>query len=146
ESARGPGASDSHAFAGVAARLQQRRWGRTRARGREARRILLASRRRPPRRDRRSRRGDGRASAWNHPARTRGPLRRRGRAALEPFGDAVAWLGSDRSTRERYRAWLSLREGRSLVAVGGRATVYAPVRDLGLVIVDDEAHVSYKER
>ncbi len=67
-------------------------------------------------------------------------------AALAPLGDAVAWLGSDRSVRERYRAWLALRAGRSLIAVGGRAAVYAPVRNLGLVIVDDEAHVSYKER
>ncbi len=67
-------------------------------------------------------------------------------AALEPLGDAVAWLGSDRSARERYRAWLAVREGRALVAAGGRAAVYAPVQNLGLVIVDDEAHVSYKER
>ncbi|MFY9587349.1 MAG: hypothetical protein WAT66_07845, partial [Actinomycetota bacterium] len=58
-------------------------------------------------------------------------------AALGPLGDAVAWIGSDRPARERYRAWLALREGRALVAVGGRAAVYAPVRNLGLVIVDD---------
>jgi primosomal protein N' (replication factor Y) (superfamily II helicase) len=66
--------------------------------------------------------------------------------ALRSLGDAVAWLGSDRGARERYRAWLAVRDGSKAVAVGGRAAVYAPVRDLGLVIVDDEAHVSYKER
>lgn len=66
--------------------------------------------------------------------------------ALSELGDAVAWLGSDRSTRERYRDWLALRGGSKRIAVGGRAAVWAPVRDLGLVIVDDEAHVSYKER
>ena len=66
--------------------------------------------------------------------------------AARSFGEAVAWLGSDRSARERYRGWLDLRAGTKQIAVGGRAAVYAPVRDLGLVIVDDEANVSYKER
>jgi primosomal protein N' (replication factor Y) (superfamily II helicase) len=66
--------------------------------------------------------------------------------ALRAFGDAVAWLGSDRSARDRYRDWLALRAGEKRIAVGGRAAVYAPVRDLGLVVVDDEAHVSFKER
>ena len=66
--------------------------------------------------------------------------------ALAELREAVAWLGSDRSTRERYRDWLALRGGAKRIAVGGRAAVWAPVRDLGLVIVDDEAHVSYKER
>jgi primosomal protein N' (replication factor Y) len=67
-------------------------------------------------------------------------------AALRGLGDAVAWIGSDRSARERYGAWLHVRAGTRPIAVGGRAAVYAPVHDLGLVIVDDEAHVSYKER
>jgi primosomal protein N' (replication factor Y) len=65
------------------------------------------------------------------------------RAALGP---GVAWLGSDRGARARYRAWLRLRRGEVRVACGGRAAVFAPVHDLGLVVVDDEAHVSYKER
>ncbi|MGH2786174.1 MAG: hypothetical protein ACRDJ1_13010 [Actinomycetota bacterium] len=66
--------------------------------------------------------------------------------AVTAIGDSVALLGSDRSARERYRDWLALRAGAKLIAIGGRAAVYAPVQDLGLVIVDDEAHVSYKER
>ena len=66
--------------------------------------------------------------------------------ALRGLGDAVAWIGSDRPARERYRAWLALRTGRTPIAAGGRAAVYAPVQNLGLVIVDDESHVSYKER
>jgi primosomal protein N' (replication factor Y) len=67
-------------------------------------------------------------------------------AALAGLGETVAWLGSDRPARERYRDWLALRSGAKRIAVGGRAAVYAPVPDLGLVVVDDEAHVSYKER
>lgn len=61
------------------------------------------------------------------------------------FGDAVAWLGSDASARDRYRAWVALRHGTRRIAAGGRGAVFAPVRDLGLVIVDDEGHASYKE-
>lgn len=61
------------------------------------------------------------------------------------FGDALAWLGSDVSARARYRDWLALRRGDKRIAVGGRGSVFAPVRDLGLVIVDDEGHASYKE-
>ena len=67
-------------------------------------------------------------------------------AALAKLGDAVAWLGSDRTVRERYRGWLRLRSGERLIAAGGRSVVFAPVRNLGLVVIDDESHVSYKER
>ena len=66
--------------------------------------------------------------------------------ALRELGDAVAWIGSDRSARARYRGWLEVRAGTKPIAVGGRAAVYAPMQNLGLIIVDDEAHVSYKER
>lgn len=62
------------------------------------------------------------------------------------LGDHAAWLGSNRSARERYRDWLRLHAGAAGVAIGGRSAVFAPVRDLGLVVVDDEAHISYKER
>lgn len=61
------------------------------------------------------------------------------------FGDAIAWLGSDASARERYRDWLALRSGAKRLAVGGRAAVFAPIADLGLIVVDDEGHAAYKE-
>lgn len=68
-------------------------------------------------------------------------------AALEEsFGPGLAWLGSDRPARARYRAWLELRRGAARVAAGGRSAVFAPVPDLGLVVVDDEGHHTYKER
>ncbi|HVL88715.1 MAG TPA: hypothetical protein VM841_00625, partial [Actinomycetota bacterium] len=62
------------------------------------------------------------------------------------FGDALAWLGSNHSNRVRYRGWGALRRGETRIACGGRAAVFAPVPDLGLIVVDDESHVSYKER
>jgi primosomal protein N' (replication factor Y) len=67
------------------------------------------------------------------------------RALSERFGDALANLGSDRSQRARYRDWLALRAGAKRIAVGGRAAVFAPVADLGLIVIDDEGHSSYKE-
>ncbi|MBI4728908.1 MAG: hypothetical protein HY775_05325 [Acidobacteria bacterium] len=68
-------------------------------------------------------------------------------AAIEALlGDRVAWLGSDRPARARYREWLALRSGAKTVAVGGRSAVLAPVARLGLVVIDDEGHASYKER
>lgn len=62
------------------------------------------------------------------------------------FGDGVAWLGSNHSNRVRYRGWTALRRGEARIACGGRAAVFAPVPDLGLIVIDDESHVSYKER
>jgi len=50
------------------------------------------------------------------------------------------------SPRDRYRAFLRGRAGHARLAVGERAAVFAPVADLGLVLVDDEANPAYKER
>lgn len=61
------------------------------------------------------------------------------------FGDQVAVLHSGLSEGERYDAWLGLREGRKRVAVGPRSAIFAPVRDLGTIIVDEEHESSYKQ-
>jgi primosomal protein N' (replication factor Y) len=50
------------------------------------------------------------------------------------------------SQRQRYRAFLRCRDGRARVAVGERSAIFAPLRDLGLIVVDDEANPAYKER
>ena len=61
------------------------------------------------------------------------------------FPDA-ADLASGLSDRRRYQAWSELRRGWRRVAVGGRSAVFAPVPDLGLIVVDDEANAAYKEQ
>jgi primosomal protein N' (replication factor Y) len=61
------------------------------------------------------------------------------------FGDQVAVLHSRMSDGERLDAWRSLRQGRRRVAVGPRSVVFAPLADLGLVIVDEEHEASYKQ-
>ncbi|MFB6240758.1 MAG: DEAD/DEAH box helicase, partial [Gemmatimonadota bacterium] len=61
------------------------------------------------------------------------------------FGDRVAVLHSGLSAGERFDEWEALREGRKQVAVGARSAVFAPVRDLGAVVVDEEHEGSYKQ-
>jgi primosomal protein N' (replication factor Y) len=60
------------------------------------------------------------------------------------FGDAVAVLHSGLSDGERADAWRLLRRGDRQVAVGARSAVFAPVKDLGLIVVDEEHETSYK--
>jgi primosomal protein N' (replication factor Y) len=61
------------------------------------------------------------------------------------FGDRVAILHSAFNDSERAAQWRRLRNGESTVAVGTRSAVFAPVRNLGLLIVDEEHDGSYKQ-
>ena len=61
------------------------------------------------------------------------------------FGHRVAVLHSGLSARERSAEWWRLRRGEACVAVGTRSAVFAPVENLGLVIVDEEQDGSYKQ-
>ncbi len=67
-----------------------------------------------------------------------------GAALAVARGLAVDLRGDD--PRSRYRAFLRCRIGGARVAVGERSAVFAPLRDLGLVVVADEANPAYKER
>ncbi len=60
------------------------------------------------------------------------------------FGDVVAVLHSALSQGERHDEWMRLRTGEARVCVGPRSAVFAPVADLGLVVVDEEHESSYK--
>ena len=59
------------------------------------------------------------------------------------FGSAVAVLHSQLSIGERYDTWRRLRRGEQRLVIGARSAVFAPVCDLGLVIVDEEHDGSY---
>jgi primosomal protein N' (replication factor Y) len=60
------------------------------------------------------------------------------------FGDTVAVLHSKLSPGERHDEWARLRAGEARVCVGPRSAVFAPMRGLGLVVVDEEHDSSYK--
>jgi primosomal protein N' (replication factor Y) (superfamily II helicase) len=63
---------------------------------------------------------------------------------VERFGDTVAVLHSQLRPGERYAEWRRLREGEARVCVGPRSAVFAPIEDVGLIVVDEEHDSSYK--
>ncbi len=67
------------------------------------------------------------------------------RAAAARFGDTVSVLHSELSVGERHDQWWRIREGDSRIVVGARSAVFAPIEDLGLVVVDEEHEASYKQ-
>jgi len=60
------------------------------------------------------------------------------------FGDTVAVLHSQLGQGERYDEWMRLRRGEARIAVGPRSAVFAPLEQVGLVIVDEEHESAYK--
>ncbi|MDA2933048.1 primosomal protein N' [Acidobacteria bacterium AH-259-D05] len=61
------------------------------------------------------------------------------------FGQEVAILHSALSEGERFDQWRRIRRGQARVVVGTRSAVFAPLRDLGIIIVDEEHDGSYKQ-
>jgi len=61
------------------------------------------------------------------------------------FGEDVAVLHSGLTESERLSEWHRVRGGKAGVVVGARSAIFAPVRDLGIVVVDEEHEPSYKQ-
>ncbi len=68
-----------------------------------------------------------------------------GRLVRARFGDSVAILHSALPDMERAREWWRVRHGRVRVVVGTRSAIFAPLENLGLIIVDEEQESSYKQ-
>lgn len=65
------------------------------------------------------------------------------RQLRERFGDSVALLHSGLSVGERYDEWLRLRSGEAQIAIGARSAIFAPLTNLGAIIIDEEHDSSY---
>jgi len=62
------------------------------------------------------------------------------------FGDRVAIFHSSLSRGERFDEWTRVRNGEARIVIGTRSAVFAPIRDLGLVIVDEEHESTYRQQ
>ena len=68
-----------------------------------------------------------------------------GRLVRARFGEHVAVLHSALPDNERAREWWRVRHGHVRVVVGTRSAIFAPLENLGLIIVDEEQESSYKQ-
>ena len=68
-----------------------------------------------------------------------------GRLVRARFGETVAVLHSGLPDVERAREWWRVRHGQASIVVGTRSAIFAPLENLGLIIVDEEQETSYKQ-
>lgn len=61
------------------------------------------------------------------------------------FGDQVTVIHSAMTEKERLESWNGIRQGRYKIVVGPRSALFAPIENLGLIIVDEEHDSSYKQ-
>lgn len=60
------------------------------------------------------------------------------------FGSQIAVLHSSLRSGERYDEWKRIRSGEAKVVIGTRSAVFAPLRNLGLIVLDEEQEATYK--
>lgn len=70
---------------------------------------------------------------------------RRFKARFASLNDQVAVLHSHLSQGERFDEWHRIRNGKARIVIGARSAVFAPLPDLGLILVDEEHDNSYKQ-
>ncbi|MHC1697024.1 MAG: primosomal protein N' [Geobacteraceae bacterium] len=61
------------------------------------------------------------------------------------FSEGIAVLHSGLSLGERYDEWRRIRRGEVAIVIGARSAVFAPLDDLGIIVVDEEHEASYKQ-
>ena len=61
------------------------------------------------------------------------------------FGEQVAILHSGLSNGEKYDEWRKVERGEAQVVVGARSAIFAPLKNLGVIIIDEEHEASYKQ-
>ena len=61
------------------------------------------------------------------------------------FGEDIAILHSHLNDRERWEQWNKINSGESKIVIGARSAVFAPLDNIGIIIVDEEHETSYKQ-
>jgi len=61
------------------------------------------------------------------------------------FGDEVTVIHSRMSPGERYDSWRRISKGKSSVVIGARSALFAPLKNIGLIVIDEEHDASYKQ-
>ena len=61
------------------------------------------------------------------------------------FGDLVTIIHSKMSSGERYDSWRMIIEGKYKIVIGARSAIFAPLKNLGIIVVDEEHEPSYKQ-
>ncbi len=63
----------------------------------------------------------------------------------ERFGDSVALMHSGMSDAQRRSQWWGIKESKYPIVVGTRSAIFAPLKNIGLIVVDEEHDTSYKQ-
>lgn len=63
---------------------------------------------------------------------------------ISRFGNVIAILHSRLSIGERYDEWRKIKEGKAKIVIGARSAIFAPLNNIGVIIVDEEHDTSYK--
>ncbi len=61
------------------------------------------------------------------------------------FGENIAILHSHRNDRERWDEWKRIKRGECRIVLGARSAIFAPLKNIGIIIVDEEHESSYKQ-
>jgi primosomal protein N' (replication factor Y) len=64
---------------------------------------------------------------------------------VERFGDQIAVLHSQLTDRERTNQWWDIVEGNKNILIGARSALFCPMKDIGIIIVDEEHEPSFKQ-
>ena len=60
------------------------------------------------------------------------------------YGDRIALVHSGLSSGERYDSYVRIKEGKADLVIGTRSAIFSPVKNLGLIVIDEEHETTYK--
>jgi len=63
---------------------------------------------------------------------------------MKRYGEKIAVIHSGLSAGERYDSWRRIRDGLAPIVIGTRSAVFAPLPDIGLIVIDEEHEYTYK--